>query len=117
MKLYKKLQENGRFFESFKNKNLRKTLFVTLVLCMVIIVMVWCIQTYGQSKTGAGCSYLDPPIIDILAFIAAIFLIIEGFWRILEHPNVSLSRQASRIVRIMLGCAITTIHVLQVMHK
>jgi len=117
MKVYKSLPGCSKFKELFTNKHLRKTLIVAFLLCLVTIIIIGCVQNYGQNKAGKGCSYLDPPIIDYLAFFAAIFLIIEGFWRILEHSNTTVIRQATRIFRIMLGCAIVTIHVLQFIHK
>lgn len=101
----------------FKNINFRKTFFICIILCFFIVVIVGFVQYTGQSKVNEGCSYLDPITIDILAFGAALFLIIEGFFKIIKNFNASLKNQATRIVRIMLGCSIIVIHVLQIMHK
>lgn len=98
-------------------KKLRRTLIVTAVCCLAVIFAVIYIQLYGQSKIVEGCSYLDPITIDFLAFLAALFLVIEGFARIVEHPAVSLKRQTTRIIRIAFGCAILTLHIVQFIHK
>jgi predicted histidine transporter YuiF (NhaC family) len=98
-------------------KKLRKTLVITFLVCLIVIVLVTSIQLYGQNKIVASCSYLDPITIDILAFIAALFLFLEGFARIIEHPGASLKRQATRIIRIAFGCAILTLHIIQFLHK
>ena len=98
-------------------KNLKKTLIFTAVFCAVIILIVVYIQIYGQNKIAVGCSYLDPITIDLLAFFAALFLVFEGFARIFEHPNASLKRQFTRVLRIAFGCAILTLHIIQFIHK
>ncbi len=107
--------ENSNLFR-LKNKNLRKLIILVLFLCIITVAVVWSNQTFWKTSS-VDCTYLDPIITDILAFIAAIFLIVEGFWRILENPNALLKRQATRIIRILFGCAIITIHILQAMHK
>ncbi|MFA5856538.1 MAG: hypothetical protein WC867_04220 [Candidatus Pacearchaeota archaeon] len=63
------------------------------------------------------CSYLDPIIIDILAFIAGLFLIIEGFYEIHRYKESKLTNQTTRIIRIAFGCAIVTLHIMQFLHK
>lgn len=100
-----------------KESNLKKTLIVTFIISLIVIISVALIQLYGQSKIVSGCSYLDPITIDLLAFLAALFLVIEGFARIIEHPHASLSRQTTRIIRIAFGFAIVTLHIIQFMHK
>lgn len=96
--------------------NFKRTLIVTTILCLLTIIIVAIVQIYGQ-KSLTGCSYLDPVTIDLLAFLAAVFLVVEGFVRIFEHKTATLKRQFTRIVRIMFGCAILTLHVMQFMHK
>ena len=98
-------------------KNLKKTLIVTFIVCFIVILSSTIIQINGQSKITFACSYLDPIIIDILALSAALFLIIEGFTRIFEHPKASLLNQATRIIRIAFGFAIITLHIIQILHK
>ena len=97
-------------------KNIYKTLLVTLILVLISISLTLYVQLSGQNLVSA-CSYLDPFVIDILAFTVALFLIVEGLVRILEHPQASLRRQITRPIRIAIGCAIVTIHILQFIHK
>jgi hypothetical protein len=97
-------------------KNLHKTLFFTLGLVLVAIFFTYFIQSTQQNSVN-GCSYLDPFIIDILAFSFAAFLVIEGLVRIIEHSNASLMGQLTRSMRIAIGAAIITIHIMQFMHK
>lgn len=98
-------------------KNIYRTLLFTLILSLITISVTLYIQTNGQKNVGGVCSYIDPITIDVLAFLVAFFLIIEGTARILEHPNASLKRQLTRPIRIAIGCAIITIHILQFIHK
>jgi len=98
-------------------KNLKKTLIVTSIVCFVVISASAIIQLIGQNKITFACSYLDPITIDILALSAALFLIIEGFVRIFEHPKATLLNQITRIIRISFGFAILTLHVIQILHK
>jgi len=100
-----------------EESKLRKTLIVTIIVCLLVIGVVTWVQIYGQNQIATGCSYLDPITIDLLAFFAALFLVIEGFARIIEHPNASLKRQLTRIMRIAFGCAILTLHTIQFLHK
>jgi len=98
-------------------KQFHKTLTLTIIISLIIIILVTLIQIYGQNKIVQGCSYLDPITIDFLAFFAALFLVIEGFARIFEHKKASLGRQSTRIIRIAFGFAIITLHVIQFIHK
>ncbi len=98
-------------------KNLKKTLIFAAVVCVIVVLSVFYIQIYGQNKIAVGCSYLDPIAIDLLAFFAALFLIIEGFVKIFEHSGDSIKRQLTRIMRITCGCAILALHVMQFIHK
>ena len=98
-------------------KNLKKSLIAVAVVCFIVISASAIIQLTGQNKITFACSYLDPIIIDILALSAALFLVIEGFARILEHPKASLSNQVTRIIRIAFGFAILTLHIIQILHK
>jgi len=97
--------------------SLERTLIVTAIVCLIVVVLVTCVQLFGQSKIAYGCSYLDPITIDLLAFLAALFLVVEGFARIIEHPHANLKRQTTRIIRIAFGCAILTLHIIQFVHK
>ena len=94
-----------------------KTKLFTAGLCLVVIIVALTVQLRGQSFVQGGCSYLDPITVDLLAFAVAIFLVIEGTYRLSEHKNMGLKRQLTRSIRIAIGCAIITIHVLQFFAK
>ena len=100
-----------------KMKNFHKTLLFTILLSLVVIVISIITQLSGESRIIGRCSYLDPVIIDILAFSAALFLVAEGFCRIFEHKSASLKRQFTRMIRIAFGFAILILHIMQFLHK
>lgn len=64
-----------------------------------------------------SCSYLDPITIDVFAFMAGLFLVSEGAYKIIKYKHVSVGGQFTRIVRVAFGLAIITIHILQFIHK
>jgi len=97
--------------------NYQKTFLFTVILVLLTIVFVAYVQIRGQENIEDNASYLDPFLIDVLAFTAGIFLVIEGAYRILEHRDNSLSRQFTRSVRIAFGFGILTTHVIQALHK
>jgi hypothetical protein len=98
-------------------KNLHKTLLLTFILGFLAISITSYVQLTGENTIQKGCSYLDPIAIDISAFLIAIFLVIEGSIKIFKNSNDSLKRQLTRPIRIATGCAIITVHTLQVIHK
>ena len=98
-------------------KQVNKTFMLILVLCLVAMTIVAIVQLNGESQVSKGCSYLDPPIIDFLAFLAALFLIIEGLFRVVEHKDDNIKKQFTRVLRILLGCTILTLHIMQFLHK
>ncbi|MDD5193358.1 MAG: hypothetical protein PHF67_02110 [Candidatus Nanoarchaeia archaeon] len=100
-----------------KERGLKKTLILAIVVSIITIITAIIIQLSGQSKITEKCSYLDPWIIDLLAFSTALFLVIEGFARIIEHPHSSIKRQLTRIIRIAFGFSILTLHIIQFLHK
>lgn len=71
----------------------------------------------GANKKVSSCSYLDPVIIDITAFTAGCFLVVESLVDIFYHRDSPVSKQLTRCVRMAFGSAIVTIHVLQFVHK
>ena len=95
----------------------QRTRLIALFCVLLSAVIAGGVQIKGQSEVGDGCSYLDPVTIDILAFAVAIFLVIEGFYRLSEHKNMSVKNQFTRIIRISVGTAIIAIHSLQFLHK
>ena len=98
-------------------KNYTKIKLYTLIFCILIIILVLFVQLKRQNFLSKGCSYLDPITIDLLAFGVAVFLVIEGIYRINEHKNMGVKKQFTRIVRVGIGCAIITLHVLQFLYK
>ncbi|MEN9626576.1 MAG: hypothetical protein RL557_904 [archaeon] len=99
-----------------KNNNLKKTILITIFSSIIFSLLAVYIQINGQ-KSNNGCSYLDPITIDLLAFIAGLFLVVEGFARIIENKDALLKQQFSRMVRVAGGFAIMTLHVMQFLHK
>ena len=98
-------------------KNYTKVKLFTLIFCVFVILITLFIQLSGQDMVKFRCSYLDPVTIDFLAFGVGIFLFFEGIYRISEHKNMGMKRQFTRIIRVGIGCAIITLHVLQFLHK
>jgi membrane protease YdiL (CAAX protease family) len=93
------------------------TLEVTLGIIIIVILIAFLTQYYGEDKLNQQCSYLDPIMIDFLAFIVAIFLIIEGFYKIFKNKQQGYKKQILRIIRIGIGFAILTLHTMQFLHK
>ena len=56
---------------------------------------------------------LGPVVVDYWAFAAGIFLISEGFWRISSSQEDKFILQFLRLLRIVIGVCIFTIHLLQ----
>ena len=98
-------------------KNWDKTRIVLIIVSVIIILVSFFVQFYGVSQLQSACSYLDPWIIDLLAFLGGLFLVLEGGYRIFTHRNVSIKRQLTRILRIGLGFAILTLHMMQFLYK
>ena len=117
MKKRGKVNSVLRGLEYIEKNRLKRTLSVTIIICLLGIALVICVQTYGNSDLKTNCSYLDPITIDFLAFFAGLFLFIEGFARIFEHPSASLKRQFTRILRISFGAGLLTLHIMQFIHK
>ena len=98
-------------------KRFDKTRIVLVVLSIMVVVVVFLIQVYGQSSIATACSYLDPVYIDILAFIAGLFLVVEGGLSVKRNKNLGLKKQWGRILRIILGLSILVLHTMQFIHK
>jgi hypothetical protein len=99
-----------------KNSNLSQTLLVTWLLSFGCIFIAFMIQ-YQANHLVKSCSYLDPIAVDIWATVFAIFLIIEGFADIIKHKSYPLKSQLTKSIRVCLGFAILTIHIMQFIHK
>jgi len=99
-----------------QGKNFRETMFCTLGLSLIAIVVSAWIQTKAENRIDS-CSYLDPVIIDFVAFLAGLFLVAEGLIGIFKHKSSSINNQLARIIRVSIGFAILTLHIIQFLHK
>lgn len=88
---------------------------ITVALLTVALILI--VQFRAERTIPINCSYLDPVTVDFLAFAAALFLIVEGFYRLHEHKYAPVSKQLTRIIRIAFGCSIATLHIMQFLHK
>jgi hypothetical protein len=98
-------------------KNITETSLFTAGLSFLTVALAVFTQLRAEESLSLKCSYLDPIAIDLLAFLAALFLVGEGIVRIYEHKNYSLSKQATRAIRVAFGCAIMTLHIMQFWYK
>jgi|ETN01SMinimDraft_4_1059930.scaffolds.fasta_scaffold264366_1 uncharacterized membrane protein SirB2 len=94
-----------------------KTRAVLIVLSIIVLGIVFLTQIYGKSSITTACSYLDPIYIDIFAFLAGLFLVVEGGISIYKNKAFALKKQWGRILRIILGFSILTLHTMQFIHK
>jgi hypothetical protein len=99
-----------------KNKHLSNTLLFTFFFSIASIAIAFIIQS-NANKSVRSCSYLDPVTVDIFALAFAVFLILEGFWDIFRHKHYSLKAQMTKSIRICIGFAILTIHIMQFFYK
>jgi len=97
-------------------KNSKKSALLTVLLSIFAIITTYLVQTKGEN-TIPKCSYLDPITVDLVAFSVAIFLIIEGVYKLGTNKNKPFSQQFFRSVRVAIGFAILTIHIMQFLHK
>ena len=98
-------------------KHFTKTIVFTLILGILTIASALAVQVNANKLIGTSCSYIDPAVVDILAFFLAIFLILEGVYRIWEHKNDRLKKQITRSIRIAFGFGILTLHLVQISYK
>jgi hypothetical protein len=98
-------------------KNVYKTLILTAIISIIAVSFAFYVQFTGKSAVIEGCSYLDPITIDILAFLVAVFLVVEGIFKIFINSNVPLKGQVTRSIRVAVGLAIITIHIMQFAYK
>lgn len=97
--------------------NYFKTKAMTSLISLAAVATAFFTQLNAQKLVQDRCSYLDPIIIDILAFIAAVFLAAEGMYKIRKEKNKPLKSQFTRAVRVAFGFAIITLHIMQFVHK
>lgn len=97
-------------------KNIHKTTLFTAIISLISISGAYLVQIRAGKKVNL-CSYLDPWIVDLLAFLAALFLVVEGAYKIYINREDSLKKQFTRSIRIAFGFAILTLHIMQFLHK
>lgn len=93
-----------------------KTLILAAAMSSASGYSAYSIQTAANKKVSA-CSYLDPITIDIVAFLAGVFLIIESLVDIFKHKDSLVHSQIVRCLRLCFGTSIVVIHVMQFIHK
>ena len=98
-------------------KNIYKASLFTTILSTLFIALSISVQIRSQNKLTTSCSYVDPMTIDILAFMVTLFLIIEGIYRIGQEKDAPFKKQVTRGIRVSIGFAIFTIHIIQVLYK
>ncbi len=99
------------------NNTYYQSIILTIVLSLIVILFDIYLQIYQVSNIYEKCSYLDPWIVDLLAFGVGIFLVIDGFCSIIKNKADPIVKNYSRIIRILIGISILTLHVLQFLHK
>ena len=98
-------------------KNINKTIIFTTILSSIFMISAFVVQLRGQNNLKKGCSYLDPILIDVLAFCVAFFLVIEGIYGIFKYKEEPLKSQITRSIRIAVGFTILALHTMQFIHK
>jgi uncharacterized membrane protein len=96
---------------------LAKALYLVAFISFIAGAFAFYTQVRGKRSAGAQCSYLDPILIDLLAFSAALFLIFEGFYQIVRKKSDTLEDRILVGLRIAFGVSILVIHVLQFLAK
>jgi len=95
---------------------LKKTLILAAFMASGSGYVAYNIQATANKKVS-GCSYLDPITIDIVAFLAGVFLIVESLVDIFKHKDSPVHSQFIRCLRLCFGTSIVVIHVMQFIHK
>jgi len=95
---------------------LKKTLILATAMASGSGYFAYHIQATANKKVS-GCSYLDPITIDVVAFLAGVFLMIESLVDIFKHKDSLIHSQLTRCFRLCFGTSIVVIHVMQFIHK
>jgi len=95
---------------------LARSLTLAFVMASACGYYAYTIQATANNHVS-GCSYLDPITVDIVAFLAGMFLIIEAFIDIIKHKDSLVRKQITRCIRMSFGTSIVVIHVMQFIHK
>lgn len=95
-------------------KKIIKHLIITFIFVVFVMIFIAIVQKSGENVLiNNPCSYIDKEITDILAVSMALFLIIEGLYRMIEHKDYDLKYQLTRILQVGIGGAIITLHIMQ----
>ncbi|MEK7615604.1 MAG: hypothetical protein AAB420_00170 [Patescibacteria group bacterium] len=101
-----------------ETRHLKAAVILTGIISLVAIVSAFYTQWRAEQTLTPKCSYLDPILVDLLAFSAGLFLVLEGLYRIIEHQEIKTTKDRLFLaIRIAFGCAIITLHVMQFIHK
>ncbi|MDP3900311.1 MAG: hypothetical protein Q8Q23_04495 [bacterium] len=98
-------------------KNINIARILTVSISALAIGGAVSVQLFGQGKLAARCSYLDPVTIDVFAFAAAFFLVVEGITKIEINKEDRWRKQALRAIRVAFGFSIISLHIIQLIHK
>ncbi|MFH1665015.1 MAG: hypothetical protein ABIA77_02590, partial [Candidatus Omnitrophota bacterium] len=108
------------FFLKYPNKNLRRgktcaiilymkrSLYASITLTLLILITLAVTWQVFDSRFAEVT-------IDWFAFLAGIFLIVDGVNKILHSPFQSFQDQFLRSFRVVIGTCVFTIHLLQFM--
>ena len=100
------------------NKKLKAAVIMTSIISLATIIVSFSTQSIAEKSLTIKCSYFDPILVDLLAFSAALFLVLEGLYRLIEHQEIKTTKDRLFLaIRIAFGFAIITLHVMQFMHK
>lgn len=88
-------------------------LVITLLLASALAATAFWYDDY--SAEIPNCSYLNPFLIDILAFIIGILLVIDALYHA-ANPKTR-AQWGFILMRFAIGVAIITVHVYQVIRK
>ncbi|MDP8299276.1 MAG: hypothetical protein P9L88_05180 [Candidatus Tantalella remota] len=91
---------------------IRRVIRILIGACILFIHLI-------QFCLGVHCELLNSPLkqisIDWFAFLFGIFLILDGIDSYLRAKDPSLTDQTLRVIRIVIGTCVVTIHILQFM--
>jgi len=90
-----------------------RVIFASIAFSAAVAASVIYVFKKNLKNLTLNCSFLDPIIVDVFALLGGAFLIIEGMWSIVKLP-ASDSRQNFRVIRVLFGVAVFTIHVMQI---
>jgi predicted phage tail protein len=83
-------------------------------LFLFLTILAICVVTFSVTCRVFDSSFAEATI-DWFAFLAGIFLIIEGLFKMLTDRDKTLTNQLLRLFRVIIGTCVFTIHLLQFM--